>query len=336
MRRIWEVLEVVMKYRKLGRTGLEVSEIGMGTVEIGMDYGLRIPGEFERPPEADAIALVHEVVDAGINFIDTARAYGAAEEVLGKALKGLRDKVILCTKCARFPDGVPSGAELRRVIREEVETSLRMLQTDYVDIMMAHNATEDVINRGEVLGVLQDLRQEGKLRFIGASTYGEEASLAAIRNGGWDVLEVAYSLLDQEMGERVLPRAQEADIGIVARSVLYRGVLTKLSKRLPTDMQHLKPKVDLLAFLEQPGRQTLVQAALRFVLSNPAVSVALIGMRVLAHLHEALPAAGTTLTPQELARIRELAPQLMPDFQLVGTEPSFQQQQIVRLQRSNR
>jgi aryl-alcohol dehydrogenase-like predicted oxidoreductase len=313
-----------MRYRKLGRTGLSVSEIGLGTAEIGMDYGLRVAGEFARPSEVDAIALVHEVIGAGVNFIDTARAYGVAEEVLGKALKGRRDRVILCTKCGRFPDSVPHGLELRRVIREEVEASLGLLQTDCVDIMMAHTATEEVINRGEVITVLEELRQEGKLRFIGAATYGEKAPLAAIKCGGWDVLEVAYSLLDQSVAKCVLPLAAKMNVGIIARSILYRGVLTELSKRLPPNLHHMKPCLDTLAFLEQPGRQTLAQAALRFVLSNPAVSVALIGMRVPAHLQEALPAAGTTLTDQELDLVRELAPKLKPGFPLIGTEPGSQ------------
>jgi aryl-alcohol dehydrogenase-like predicted oxidoreductase len=309
-----------MEYRVLGRTGLKVSEIGLGTVELGMDYGLRIPGEFERPSQTDAISLIHEAVEAGVNFIDTARQYGVAEEVLGKALRGLRDKVILCTKCAWFPGEVPTGSELHRAIRNDVETSLRLLQTDCVEVMMVHTATLEVIGHSEVWETLESLRQEGKLRYIGASTYGTQAPLAAINNGACDVLEIAYSLLDQEAEERVLPSAEKANIGVIARSVLYRGVLTDLSMRLPADMEHLKTYVDALSFLVQAGRQTLVQAALRFVLSNPAVSVAIPGMRKPAHLHEALPAAGTTLTDRELRRIRKLASQLKPDLRLLGTE----------------
>jgi aryl-alcohol dehydrogenase-like predicted oxidoreductase len=313
-----------MEHRVLGRTGLNVSEIGLGTVELGRDYGLRIPGEFEQPSQAEAISLIREAVDTGITFIDTAQQYGTAEEVLGKALRGLRDKVILCTKCAWFPGEVPVGSQLGSAVRKDVETSLRLLQTDYVDVMMVHTATLEVISHSEVWETLESLRQEGKLRYIGASTYGTQAPLAAINDGVCDVLEVAYSLLDQEVEECVLPSAEKANIGIVARSVLYRGILTDLSKRLPADMEHLKAYVDELSFLVQPGKQTTVQAALRFVLSNPAVSVAIIGMRKPAHLHEALPAAGTTLTDRQLARIHELAPQLRPDFQLLGTEKSHQ------------
>lgn len=314
-----------MRYRELGKTGLRVSELGLGTVALGMDYGPRIPGEFERPPEQDAISLVQEAVDKGINFIDTARGYGAAEEVLGKALQGRRDSVIISTKCGQIPGAAPPMPELRRIVSTDVETSLRWLRTDRLDVLMVHNAPVEVIERGEMLSLLQDLRQAGKVRFIGVSTYGEAAPLAAIHTGGWDVLQIAYNLLDQEMAERVLPAARQANLGIVVRSVLYRGALTEFSKRLPEDMQSLKPKVDKLAFLEEPGRQTLVQAALRFVLSHAAVSVALIGMRTRAQLHEALPAVGTTLTPEEMARVRELAPILKPDFQLRGSEQGHQQ-----------
>lgn len=305
-----------MRHRVLGRTGLSVSEIGLGTVELGMNYGLAIPGEFEQPDQADAIALVQAAVDAGIDFIDTARAYGDAEAVLGQALRGRRDRVVLATKCASFPQGLPGKGELYRSVRTDVETSLRLLAADYVDVLLAHTAPVEAIEQGELWEALEAVRRDGKTRFIGVSTYGEQAPLAAIRAGGWDVLQVAYSLLDRSMARDVFPAAQAAGVGLVIRSVLYRGVLTEKARRLPPDMRPLEPMVNALAFLERPGQQTLAQAALRFVLSHPATGVALVGMRNPAELQQAIGAAGSTLSEEELARIRELASSLNPEQQL--------------------
>jgi len=127
---------IKMTYRTLGRTGLTVSALALGTVELGMDYGIAAPGHFTRPVETAAIDLVHAALDAGVTFIDTARAYGESEAVLGKALQGRRDQVVLATKVGLHrPDGsLPAGETLRAEMLTSLETSLRLLQTDRVDL----------------------------------------------------------------------------------------------------------------------------------------------------------------------------------------------------------
>ncbi len=130
-----------MDYRRLGRTELQVSALALGTVELGLDYGIAAPGEFGRPSLAEAVSLVHRALDAGINLIDTARAYGESEAVLGRALRDRRSAALLATKVrTQRDDGTtPVGAELRQHMQQSLDTSLRQLQTDYVDIWQIHN-----------------------------------------------------------------------------------------------------------------------------------------------------------------------------------------------------
>src|SRR5262249_36978880 len=128
-------------YRILGRTGLRVSALALGTVELGMDYGIAMPGEYGRPAESEAIRLIHAALDAGITLIDTARAYGESEAVIGRALRGRREQAVLATKVRtqREDGATPDGAELRRIMEQALETSLHLLQTDYIDIWQVHH-----------------------------------------------------------------------------------------------------------------------------------------------------------------------------------------------------
>jgi aryl-alcohol dehydrogenase-like predicted oxidoreductase len=125
-------------YRRLGRTGLEVSALALGTVELGLDYGIPAPGHYGRPSATEGVRLVHAALDAGINFIDTARGYGGSEAVLGQALTGRRDRVILATKVARPADN-PTGAALRQAMLASLDESLSALVTGYVDVWIIRN-----------------------------------------------------------------------------------------------------------------------------------------------------------------------------------------------------
>ncbi len=218
-----------MRYRRLGRTGLNVSEVSLGTVEIGLDYGLT-----DRPDESEVARLLHRALDLGINFLDTARLYGESEALIGRILGNRRSDFLICSK-------VSAGSEPE--MRKSVETSLRALNRDSLDMLMIHSAATDVIGEGEALGVLQKLRREGKVAWIGASVYGEAAALAAIQTGEFDCLQVACSALDRRNEHSVWAEAQVADIGIVGRSLLLRGALTDRYPQLPDSLADLKRAV---------------------------------------------------------------------------------------------
>ena len=270
-----------MRSRTLGRTGLAVSEIALGTVELGLDYG--IGAEARKPEESEAARILHRALDLGINFIDTARAYGDAEAIVGRVLAGRRREFVLCTKVMPGDDAV-----------ESVERSLRELQTGVLDVVMIHCRAGEVEPPVAVAAGLQRCREAGKLRFTGASVYGEAAALAAIE-AGFDCLQIAMSVLDRRMEARVIPEASLKNVGIVARSVLLKGVLSPRAAELPVELTPLKEAAMRLGapFAELPelayryllgqnpphtllvgaGRVEEVEAAVRFASLGPLPAV---------------------------------------------------------------
>ena len=295
-----------MNYRRLGRTGLQVSEISLGTVELGLDYGVPVGAEHLRPAEQDAARLLNRALDLGINFIDTARVYGTSEEVIGRALKTRRSEFVLCSKVAA-PSPDVTGPALVRHVRASIAESLRCLQTDHLDVLMIHSATVEDIRRGEMIAAMLDAAQAGHVRFVGASTYGEEAPLLALEDGRYDCLQIAYSAVDRRLEARLLPLAQQKDAGIVVRSVLLRGVLTHRYALLPAQLAELKAAIAGLNALVGPEAASLPELAYRYVLAHPAVSTALVGTARIGELEEALAYAGRPpLSPELIARIQAI------------------------------
>ena len=301
-----------MDYRTLGRTGLRVSALALGTVELGLDYGIHAPGQVGRPTEGDALRLVHAALDAGINFLDTARAYGESERILGRALAGRRHDVVLATKVdPRAPDGVIfDDADLRRHMEAQLATSLDLLRTDHVDVWMLHSVDEALLARANLLADLfADARRRGQIGWSGASFYGTDLPEAALHLDLFDVIQVAYSVLDQRQGDRVLPLARAKNVGVVARSVLLKGVLTTRGDHLP---DHLAPLRDrsrrFRARLGETGADvTPAQGAIAFALAQPLIDTVLVGASSQAELEEDLGALDVHLTPQVLSAWQSLA-----------------------------
>lgn len=308
-----------MDYRTLGRSGLRVSTLALGTVELGLEYGIALPGETARPSTAEGVRLVHAALDGGITLIDTARAYGASEEVLGVALRGRRHEAVLATKVrTQAPDGTtPRGEALRRTMRASLEASLRALQVEYVDLWQIHNVDTALLAERDAVGAAFDeARRAGLVRAVGGSTYGEELPLAALESDLFDVLQVTYSVLDQRLEARVFPAAAARDVGLVVRSVLLKGVLTVRGDHLPEHLAPLRERSQAFRALvaARGGARTSVQAALAFALGHPLIGSTLIGVRSEAELHEALAAADAPLDPAlraELAALRLDDPDLL-------------------------
>ena len=276
-----------MKTRTLGRTGLVVSEIGFGGVEIGMDYGIRVQQVSNQPSRTTAIQIVQRALDRGIDVIDTARGYGESERIVGEALGKRRSDVVLMTKvsCAKGPLSV---TELQAAVKDSIDTSLTALNTHYVDVLSVHSATELMLQQGDYLDALDRLRDEGKARYLGATVYTKGEALAALQDPRIDVLQVAYSLLDPSMDEQVIPLARERGVGIVARSVLHRGVLTPKGSQGSDEEKRLHTHALGYDSLFDTKTRSLPHVALRFVLSNPAIGCALLGMDTLRQVDENL------------------------------------------------
>ena len=233
-----------MEHRILGRTGLKVSSLSLGTVEMGVNYGIRKPNESERPGRSEAINLLQYAADRGINLFDTAPAYGESEEALGEAL-GRRQDCYFATKVSIPEENgrVLTGKALRLAVDDSLQASLKALRRDCLDIVQIHNATADILEDGEITEVLLRARDAGKVRFTGVSVYGEEAARATIEAGSFDVMQLAFNLLDQRMAEKILPMAYKANIGVICRSALLKGALTERAQWLPDELAPLRQQV---------------------------------------------------------------------------------------------
>ncbi len=300
-----------MNYRTLGRTGLAVSALALGTVELGLDYGIKAPGHFGRPSEATAAALIEGALAAGINLLDTARGYGESEAVLGRLLHGRREQVVLATKAsAHLPDGtVPSGKALRQHLLAQLEESLRLLQTEVVELWQIHNVDERVLAEQETVAeTFAAMQAAGKIRWSGGSFYGAALPEAALRADLFDVIQVTYSVFDQRIADRVLPLARQQNVGVLVRSVLLKGALTERAEHLPDHLAELRRRSRHFRQLvqEQAPQLTPAQAALAFALANEQIGSVLVGMRTADELADNLPAIAAELSPALLALLGEL------------------------------
>jgi len=313
-----------MEYRLLGRTGVRVSPLCLGAMMFG---------PWGNNDHADATRIIHRALDAGINFIDTADVYsgGISEEIVGQAIEGRRDDVFLATKffMPMDPDDPNQSGGSRRWIIREVENSLRRLNTDYIDLYQVHRPSPDT-DVEETLGALTDLVRQGKVCYIGSSSYSGsqivEAQWAAReRNLERFVSEQPpYSILARGIEEDVLPTVQRHGMGALSYSPLAGGWLSgrwrKDSASAPTssarpsarfDMTKFanQRKLDLVEDLAQLAEQSglgLIELAIAFVINHPGITSAIVGPRTMEQLESYLPAASVTLTPDVLDRIDEI------------------------------
>jgi aryl-alcohol dehydrogenase-like predicted oxidoreductase len=329
-----------MEYRPLGRTGVHVSKLCLGTMMFGA---------WGNADHDDSIRIIHRALDAGINFLDTADVYsaGESEQIVGKALKGRRDDVVLATKV-----NVPMGEDpnhrgnSRRWIITEVENSLRRLDTDWIDLYQVHRPDPDT-DIEETLGALSDLVHQGKVRYIGSSSFSAgqivEAQWAARERGmeRFRTEQPPYSILVRDIELDVLPTAQRQGMGILTYSPLAGGWLSgswsadssptsparrRLTARfdmsLPENQRKLEA-VEQLAKLADDAGVSLLELAIAFVVNHPAVTSAIIGPRTMEQLDGQLPAGDVALDPAILDRIDAI---VMPGVVLNPSDTSYGEQ----------
>jgi aryl-alcohol dehydrogenase-like predicted oxidoreductase len=316
-----------MRMRTLGGTGIKVSPYCLGAMMFGA---------WGNPDHEESIRIIHAALDAGINFIDTADVYsaGESEEIVGKALKGRRDDVVLATKAysAMGEDPNMRGNSRRWLVRE-VEYSLRRLQTDYIDLYQMHRPDPDT-DIDETLSALSDLIQAGKIRAAGSSTFPAEyivkAQWVADRRAHerFRCEQPPYSILVRGIEAAVLPTCQEYGMGVIVWSPLAGGWLTGRyrkdadidmttgrARRLPhrfdpslAGNQAKLAAVEELIKVAADAGCSLTHLALAFVTSHPGVTSAIIGPRTMNQLTDLLAAASVTLDDAVLDRIDQIVP----------------------------
>jgi len=308
-----------MHYRTLGRTGIKVSPYALGAMMFGAGGN---------PDHDDSARIIRKALDAGINFVDTADVYsrGESEEIVGKALKGRRNDIVLATKLSLpMGDDPNQRGNSRRWIMTEVDNSLRRLQTDYIDLYQVHRPDPDT-DIEETLSALSDLIRAGKVRVIGSSAMPAsdivEAQWAAERRGleRFRTEQPAYSILNRGIEAEVLPVAQRYGMGTLVWSPLAKGMLTgRIRKGQPTDLRRaarltsfsderrLDAVEQIIPLAEQAGLP-VTHLAMAFAIAHPGVTSAIIGPRTMEQLDDLLASADVTLTDDILDKIDEIAP----------------------------
>jgi aryl-alcohol dehydrogenase-like predicted oxidoreductase len=314
-----------MEHRQLGRTGVSVSKLCLGAMMFGA---------WGNPDHDESIRIIHTALDAGINFVDTADVYGQgeSEEIVAKALAGgRRDDVILATKFhgAMGDDPNRQGSSRRWIVRA-VEDSLRRLQTDWIDLYQVHRPRPDT-DIEETLSALSDLVRQGKVRYIGHSTFPasqivEAQWVARDRQLQRFVTEQpAYSILARAIEGDILPACQRHGMGVLSYSPLTGGWLSgrwrketgqqssSRASRLPERFDLSQPlnqrkldAVEQLAQLAEHAGITLIQLAIAFVLNHPAITAAIIGPRTMEQFGGQFAAADVVLDDAVLDRIDEI------------------------------
>ncbi len=313
-----------MQYRNFGKSDLVTSVIGFGGWPMGKGHY----GSFD---ENEVIRAVHEAIDQGITLFDTAAVYGwgEGEKLLGRALKGKRDKVVLVSKGGRRWDD-PSNPQLRDSSREALtrglEDSLRRLQTDHLDLYLIHWPDESR-PMSEPMSAFADFQRQGKIRYGGVSNFSVAQMKECLETFPIICNQVGYHLFDFRMEPEVLPFCQQNGLGVMAYGSLAHGLLTGAmtpDTKFEADdwrrslvafgqpifqgehfLRNLK-KVDRLKEIAASKGKTVAQLALAWVISNPAISVALVGVRRPSEVQENVRAADWAMTEQEREEIRKV------------------------------
>ena len=286
--------------KQLGRTNLEVTQLGFGSMGLRgpRTWGVRVVSD------DDAERMLNAVLDAGINFIDTAPDYGVCEERIGRFLSGRRQEFILATKCGCVPRQHDDHLEIvhvwkRDVIKRNIETSLRRLRTDQIDLLQFHGGDAETLQREGLIDLLIDFRDQGLIRYLGVSTKLPEVH-GLIELGVFDTFQLSYSCLAPEQDD-VIAAAAEAGAGIILRGgVAHGGPDAEIQRPTVNDVWSRAHLAELLP----PGMKP-AELILRYTLSHPHCHTTIVGTSNLDHLAENVTAATRGSLPENLvAEIR--------------------------------
>lgn len=312
---------MMLKKRKLGKQGLEVSELGLGCMGMSQSYGL--------PNDVESIATIHRAIELGVTFFDTAEIYGPYinEELLGQALKGKRSKVVIATKFGfNIVNGKMQGVNSQpQHIRQAVNGSLKRLRTDYIDLLYQHRVDPKVPIE-EVIGVMAELIKEGKIRFLGLSEAGEETIRRAHQTYPISVLQSEYSLWERNLEPHIIPLLRKLGIGLVPFCPLGRGFLTGTAKRSDdypeNDFRRDDPRmqgknyetnmkiVSIVQSIAQRNRATPAQIALVWLLQKGDDIVPIPGTKRRNYLEENILSAKLTLTHADIQELDNALPKV--------------------------
>lgn len=323
----------MMQMRTLGQTGLEVSALSFGTMTFGGKGRFSVVGSTQ---VSGARELIARCVDAGVNLIDTADVYslGASEEILGQAIAGRRDELLIASKCGfRVDKGSNAVGSTRHYIHRACEASLRRLGTDHIDLYQLHSVDE-LTAIEETLEALDDLVRAGKVRYVGCSNYASWQLMRALASSDarrlqrFASLQAYYSLISREVEWELLPLCADQGLGVLVWSPLAGGMLSgkyerdadalsgtrreKIATPGLVDEEQAFRILDVLRELAAEHDATVARVAINYVMHRPGVTSVIIGARTMEQLEDNLGAAGWRLEPDEVRRLDEVSARPLP------------------------
>lgn len=268
-----------------------VSRLALGTVELGVDYGVSSSGVQLRPSRSDAVDLLCSAADLGVTLFDTAPNYGASESLLGEAL-GKRKNCLFATKVniPKDNNGRVLGRELlEQTVRDSLRVSSIALRRDVIDLVQIHNATDEVMLHSGLPDILQSEKAAGRILEIGVSVYSEQEAMIAIEDGRYSSVQIPFSVLDQRARDRVFKSAETKGTALLGRSALLKGVLTSRCESLPTHLVDLrKASIRLKEAWRCRSWDELAAKALRYCLYEPHLRSVFVGVSNMVELHQAI------------------------------------------------
>lgn len=265
----------------LGKTGLEVSRLGVGLAEIGYELS------FDEVSEASSI--LNSALDAGINFLDTAACYSISEELIGQTVSSRRDEYVLATKAGHVTGGYDGEAWSYQTVADSVDRSLQRLKTDHLDIVQLHSCGIDVLEKGDCIRALQDAKAAGKLRHVSYSGDNEDAHWA-VDSGLFDTLQTSFNLTEQgARASGLLEKAEQRGMGVIIKRPIGGGTWARARRNEPTprgyDNEYLRRAKEMAAEGPLPGEpEDPILLALGFTLAQPEVDVAIVGTKNPSHM----------------------------------------------------
>ncbi len=286
-----------MEKRILGKTGLKVSRLGIGLAEIGFELTLE--------DEALAGRVLNSALDDGITFLDTAECYDISEELVGRTVNHRRSEYVLATKTGHVSGGYQGEEWTATTVRDSIDRSLVRLKTDHVDLLQLHTCGVDVLERGEVIRVLEDARRAGKTRFVGYSGDNEAAEWA-VQSGMFDTLQTSFNLVDQRARTRLFAQAKAQGMGIIAKRPIGNGAWGAAKSPSGYADDYFQRAQAMLALGPLPGAPAdRIALALGFTLAHDEVDTAIVGTRNPDHLRANIERVARGLSIPEAA-LREL------------------------------
>ena len=256
-----------MQMTTLGRTGLKISRLGVGSAEIGL----------RMVDDARAAQVLNTALDEGINFVDTAACYGVSEELIGRTIAHRREEYVLATKCGHVTGGYAGEPWTAKTIRDSIDRSLVRLRSDHVDLVQLHSCEKAVLEKGEAIQALLDARQDGKTRYVGYSGDNEAAQWAN-ESGTFDTLQTSFSLVDQRALTTVFPQAKAKGMGIIAKRPIANAAWGTPASDTPDPGEYVLRAQVLAQMGPVPGAPgDPILLALGFALAHDEMDTVIVG-----------------------------------------------------------